>query len=117
MKKISLNSLYIGTVGLQMKRKFEAERKDKVWNKKRNLWVERASQTGFIGPTVRGVFTDMKNELQSSPDFKACYKVVANCIKQKENGVSDVEGNNLKSKFRVAGAGAPVRAAFLYSQY
>ena len=104
---------YIGTVGLQMKRKFEAEKNDKVLNKTRKVWVDRASQTGFIGPTVREVFTDMKNELQSSAGFRACYKVVAKCIKQKENRVYDVEGNNLKSKFRVARAGAPVRATEL----
>ena len=64
--------------------------------------MDRASQTGFIGPTV-------KNELQSSADFRACYKVVAKCIKQKESGVYDVEGNSLKSKYRVAGAGSSVR--------
>ena len=99
----------VGRVGVERKRKHEEQSKEKVWNDKRKKWTDPASQTGYIGPTVREMFIDMKDEPHDSKDFQACYKFVRRRIQQKEGGVFDIEGNNVKNKSQVADAGPPIR--------
>ena len=87
----------VGRIGVERKSKHEQQSKE-VWNEKRKKWTDPASQTGYIGPTVREIFSDMKDEPHDSKDFQACYKFVRRCIHQKE-GVFDIEGN-VKNKSR-----------------
>ena len=51
------------------KDKWELESKAKVWNGKRKTWAISASQTGYLGPTVREVFLNLNDEVQSMKYF------------------------------------------------
>ena len=56
------------------------------------------------------MFTDMKDEVNKSSDFKSCVKFVGRCEKLLEIGKFDIEGYDVAGKFRVLGAGAPKKA-------
>ena len=56
------------------------------------------------------MFTDMKDEVNKSSNFKSCVKFVGRCEKLLEIGQFDIEGNDVAGKFRVLGAGAPKKA-------
>ena len=73
-------------------------------------WVNPMDNHGFIGPTVRTVFSDMKDVPEFSKDFQNCRKFVQRCLLLKEEGEFEKEGNTSKKHFRVSGAGAPIRA-------
>lgn len=115
-KKFTLQQkVKVATEAFNRKRKFEEDKRDPTknkpyYNEKRKKWVNPMDNQGFIGPTVRTMFSDMKNEPESSKEFKNCYKFVQRCLLLKENGEFDKDGNTSKKHFRVAGAGPPVRA-------
>ena len=56
------------------------------------------------------MFTDMKDEVNKSSDFKSCVKFVGRWEKLRETGQFDIEGNDVAGKFRVLVAGAPKKA-------
>ena len=77
------------------------ESKDKVWNDKRKMWTNPASQTGYIGPTVREVFSNLKGEAQSTPIFRDAYKKVRSYIALFEKGSFKDEEINKRGRKRV----------------
>ena len=66
------------------KDKWDLESKEKVWNDRGKTWTKPASQTGYIGPKVRAVFLNLKDEVESTAIFLDTYKKERNCITQYE---------------------------------
>ena len=65
----------MGTEAFNRKRQFEEDKCDPTknksyYNEKRKKWVSPMDNQGFIGPTVRTVFSDMKDVTESSKDVK-----------------------------------------------
>ena len=56
------------------------------------------------------MFTDMKDEVNKSSDFKSSVKFVGLCEKLLEAGQFYIEENDVAGKFRVLGTGAPKKA-------
>ena len=57
------------------KRKYEEEKKNPeinktIWNSKRKTWVHPFTQTGYIQPTVKEVFNDLKGEQSDYNNLK-----------------------------------------------
>ena len=67
-KKFSLyDQKRIALAVQERKRKYEEDKKNPeinkaTWNEKRKKWVHPFTQTGYIQPTVRKVFIDLKDE-------------------------------------------------------
>ena len=89
------------------KQKLEEEKPDGVWNPKKRKWTKPASQIGYKALTVRNMFTDTKDEVSKTSDFKSCVKIFGCCENLLEAGQFDVGGNDVAGKFRVLEAGAP----------
>ena len=113
-KKFSLHDKKkVALIALERKRKYEQDLKDPkkhVWNEKRKRWVNPISQTGYIGPTVRECFSDLREVANDSADFLNACKFVNQCVDLEKKGKFDIEGNCSKKHFRVAGAGPPTKA-------
>ena len=97
------------------KRKYEADKNDpainkSVWNEKRRKWVNPFNQTGYIQPSVRELFIDLRNEKCDNVQFKSATKFVVRCLQKLETGEFDIEGNCSSKKFRIMGAGPPKKA-------
>ena len=56
------------------------------------------------------MFTDMKDKINKSSDFKNQVKFVGRCEKLLETGQSYIKGNDIAGKSRVLGASAPKKA-------
>ena len=68
------------------------------------------TQTGYIQPSVREMFSDLSNEKCDNADFKSATKFVVRCMEKFEKGEFDKEGNDSKNKYRLLGAGPQKRA-------
>ena len=82
----------IGVKGLAF---YEEEIKDPTkykpyYSDKRKKWIDPKSQVGYLGVTIRNMFSDMANEANDSKDSKCCYKLVSSCIEKAEM-FSDIE--------------------------
>lgn len=105
----------IGKFLADRKRKFAEDTKNpeinkSVWNAKRKKWTSPFTQKGYIQPSVRQLFTNLKGETCDQKNFKSATKFVVRCMEKYERGQFDIEGNDSSKKFRLAGAGAPKRA-------
>ena len=115
-KKFSLQDQYkIATTLQERKRKFEEDKNNPsinkaVWNAKRKKWVYPFTQKGYIQPTVREIFTDLKEEKCDTVDFKSATKFVSRCLQKLDNGDFDAEENRRSDKYRLLGAGKPRHA-------
>ena len=99
----------------ERKRKFDADKQNpavnkSVWNDERKKWTNPLTQTGYLQPTVREIFPDLSGERCDATDFKSATKFVTRCLEKFERGDFDAEENNTSKKFRLPGAGPPVRA-------
>ena len=56
------------------------------------------------------MFTNRKDEVNKSSDFKSCVEFAGRCEKLLETGQFDIEGNDVADKFRVLGAISPKKA-------
>ena len=71
----------IGLKVREQKRKSEEDKKNPrinkpIWNAKRKKWVHPFTQKGYMQPTVREIFNDLKDEQRDSADFKSATKFV-----------------------------------------
>ena len=80
------------------KRKLEEEKPYDAWNLKNRKWTKPASQIGYNALTVREIFTEMKDEVNKSSNFKSCVKFIGRCEKLLETGQFDIEGNDVVGK-------------------
>ena len=80
------------------KRKLEEEKPYNAWNLKNRKCTKPASQIGYNALTVREIFTEMKDEVNKSSNFKSCVKFIGRCEKLVETGQFDIEGNDVVSK-------------------
>ena len=99
----------------ERKRKFEEDKNNfsinkAMWNAKLKNWVYPFAQKGFIQPTVRVIFTDLKEERCDMVDFKSAAKFVSIFLEILYRGDFDVEENRRSDKFRVLGADKPKHA-------
>ena len=99
----------------ERKRKYEADKKNPeinkaVWNAKRRKWTHPFTQIGYIQPTVREVFVDLKDEPSSSSDMKNASKFATRCLEKLEKGEFNIEENCASNRYRVMGAGPKRRA-------
>ena len=62
-----------------------------MWNAKRKKWVYPFTQKGFIQTTVRQTFTDLKEEICDTKDFKSASKFVSRCLERLDRGEFDAE--------------------------
>ena len=62
-----------------------------MWNAKLKTWVYPFAQKGFIQPTVRVIFTDLKEERCDMVDFKSAAKFVSVCLEKLYRGDFYVE--------------------------
>ena len=112
-KKFNLKDQYkIAKTLKEKERKFEEDKNypsinKAVWNSKRKKWIYAFTQKGFIQPTVREIFTDLKGERCDTADFKSATKFVSRCLEKLDRGEFDAEGNRRSGKFRVLGAAKP----------
>ena len=68
------------------------------------------TQTGYIQPTVREVFFDLKDEKSDTNDFKSERKFVIHSLEKLRRGGFALEENCGKNKYRLMGAGPKQRA-------
>ena len=115
-KKFSLyDQKRIALAVQERKRKYEEDKKNPqinktIWNEKRKKWVHPFTQTGYIQPTVRKVFIDLKDEKSDTNDFKSATKFVSRCLEKLQRGEFALEENCGKSKYRLMGAEPKKRA-------
>ena len=115
-KKFSLyDQKRIALAVQERKRKYEEDKKNPdinkaIWNEKRKKWVHPFTQTGYIQPTVRKVFIDLKDEKSDTNDFKSATKFVSRCLEKQQRGEFALEENCGKNKYRLMGAGPKKRA-------
>ena len=62
-----------------------------MWNAKRKKWVYPFAQKGFIQTTARQTFTDLKEEICDTKDFKSGSKFVSRCLERLDRGEFDAE--------------------------
>ena len=99
----------------ERKGKFEEDKNnlslDKaVWNAKQKKWVYPFTHKGFIQPTVREIFTDLREERCDTVDFKSATKFVSRCLEKLDRGKFDAEENRRSGKCRALGAVKPKHA-------
>ena len=99
----------------ERKRKYKEGKKDPainkaVWNPKRKKWTHPYTQTGYIQPTVREVFVDLKDEPSSSNDIKNASKFVTRCLEKLGKGEFNIEENCANNQYCLMGAGPKKRA-------
>ena len=99
----------------ERKRKYEEDKKNPeinkvIWNEKRKKWVHPFTQTGYIQPTVRKVFIDLKDEKSDTNGFKRATKFVSRCLEKLQRGEFALEENCGKNKYRLMGAGPKKQA-------
>ena len=78
-----------------------------VWNAKQKKWVYPFTRKGFIQPTVREIFTDLREERCDTADFKSATKFVSRCLEKLDRDKLDAVENRRSGKCRVLGAGKP----------
>ena len=86
----------IGLKVRERKRKFEEDKKNPsinkpIWNAKRKKWVHPFTQKGYIQPTVREIFNDLKDEQCDSADFESATKFVVRFLDKLEKGLFDIK--------------------------
>ena len=59
---------------------------------------------------MREIFTDLKEEIRHTADFKLATEFVSRCLKKLDRGEFDAEKNRRSDKFRELGAGKPKHA-------
>ena len=83
-----------------MKRTRKTKKLNKaIWNEKRKKWVHPLTQTGYIQPTVRKVFIDLKDEKSDTNYFKSAKKFVSRCLEKLQRGEFALEENCGKNKY------------------
>ena len=100
---------------LQIKKaKFEEDKRNPEVNKgkynNKGKWVYPFSQKGYVQPSVREIFPNLKDSTTDNKDFISATKFVKRCLDKLEAGTFDIEGNTSASHYRIKGAGPPVRA-------
>ena len=81
-----------------------------VWNAKQKKWVYPFTHKGFIQPTVREIFTGLREERCDTVDFKSATKFVSRCLEKLDRGKFDAEENRRSGKCRALGAVKPKHA-------
>lgn len=115
-RKFPLNEQkQIGIILRAKKAKFEEDKRNPQinkakYNEKTKRWVHPFTQKGYIQPSVREIFPNLKDVKCDDKVFISATKFVKRCLEKLEKGTFEIEGNDSKTNYRIKGAGPPTRA-------
>ena len=102
----------------QAKIKYEEAKRStpKVWRQQPGCaasvgkYINTFSQVGYLVPTVKEIFVDLRGKPNSDPEVSKAAKRCARYVEKLEQGKYDEEGNNAGNRVRLQGAGRPTHA-------
>ena len=106
----------IGKIMVERKRKFEEDKNNpainkSVWNEKRKRWTNHFSQKGYINPSVRDIFPNLKDNKCDDKEFISAAKFIGRYRDKYEQGQFKLEGNAANNKYRLMGADPPKKSS------